>query len=211
MSNLSQPRPQTVMEGAPPDFHYVAVLRTCASGHFKLFLNGCEACDRRCDKYTCGAAGADSDDRQLLAEVFHVRTLITYRLIEHPRSLIHHAHPTPNKYPTVGAPCQGGQRGHALPVGQDARGARGRGHARRLVVRVSLCVPVVCGYLFTLKSTTTHPPTHSPRTEHERSRASPSGEMDKTPSLKLVNKMPEWNEGMRGGIALGSKLDQPRF
>ncbi len=62
-------------KGEPPDFHYVAVLRTCASGHFKLFLNGCEACDKHCDKYTCGGAGAAADDRQLLAEVFHVRAL----------------------------------------------------------------------------------------------------------------------------------------
>jgi hypothetical protein len=79
---IHPPTRQTVQEGAPPDFHYVAVLRTCAGGHFKLFLNGCEACDKRCDKYTCGAGGSGGrgggggggdDDRQLLAEVFHVR------------------------------------------------------------------------------------------------------------------------------------------
>lgn len=45
-------------------------------------------------------------------------------------------------------------------------------------------------------------PTHSPRTEHERTRASPSSEVDKAASLKLVNKMPEWNEGMHAGVGL---------
>ena len=54
-------------------------------------------------------------------------------------------------------------------------------------------------------------PQHSPRTEHERTRASPSSEMDKAASLKLVNKMPEWNEGMHAGVGftLGSTRSQP--
>jgi len=54
-----------------PDLYYCAVLRTCSEGHFKLFLNGCEACDRKTDKYTCGS-GDRCDDRQLLAEINHV-------------------------------------------------------------------------------------------------------------------------------------------
>lgn len=54
-----------------PDLYYCAVLRTCSEGHFKLFLNGCEACDRKADKYTCGV-GDRCDDRQLLAEINHV-------------------------------------------------------------------------------------------------------------------------------------------
>ncbi|KAM3577754.1 hypothetical protein VYU27_000298 [Nannochloropsis oceanica] len=53
-----------------PDLYYCAVLRTCSEGHFKLFLNGCEACDRKTDKYTCGS-GDRCDDRQLLAEINH--------------------------------------------------------------------------------------------------------------------------------------------
>ena len=63
---------QTVEGEEEPAFHYCAVLRTCADGHFKLFLNGCEACDKRVDKYTCGGAAGCTADRQLLAEVFHV-------------------------------------------------------------------------------------------------------------------------------------------
>lgn len=54
-----------------PDLYYCAVLRTCSEGYFKLFLNGCEACDKKADKYTCGS-GDRCDDRQLLAEIYHV-------------------------------------------------------------------------------------------------------------------------------------------
>lgn len=54
-----------------PDLYYCAVLRTCSEGYFKLFLNGCEACDRKADKYTCGS-GDRCDDRQLLVEINHV-------------------------------------------------------------------------------------------------------------------------------------------
>ncbi len=56
-----------------PDVYYCAVLRSYPDGHFKLFLNGCEACDKVTDKYTCGA-GDTCEDRQLLAEIRHVRT-----------------------------------------------------------------------------------------------------------------------------------------
>jgi len=56
-----------------PEVSSCAVLRTCSEGYFKLFLNGCEACDKKADKYTCGS-GHSFDNRQLLAEINHVRT-----------------------------------------------------------------------------------------------------------------------------------------
>ncbi|TFJ81699.1 hypothetical protein NSK_006948 [Nannochloropsis salina CCMP1776] len=53
-----------------PEVSSCAVLRTCSEGYFKLFLNGCEACDKKADKYTCGS-GHSFDNRQLLAEINH--------------------------------------------------------------------------------------------------------------------------------------------
>lgn len=44
--------------------------RTCGNGHFKLYLNGCEHCDKQTEKFTCGAGSCM--ERQLLAEVQHV-------------------------------------------------------------------------------------------------------------------------------------------
>jgi len=62
-----------------PDLYYCAVLRTCSEGYFKLFLNGCEACDKKADKYTCGS-GDRCDDRQLLAEINHVSFFLCFRM-----------------------------------------------------------------------------------------------------------------------------------
>lgn len=47
--------------------------RTCGHGLFKLYLNGCEHCDKRTERFTCG--GADGNERQLLAEIQHVRDI----------------------------------------------------------------------------------------------------------------------------------------
>lgn len=55
----------------PSFIHMAYTRRTSSDGHFKLFLNGCESCDKRADKYTCGT-GDCCDDRQMLAEIFHV-------------------------------------------------------------------------------------------------------------------------------------------